>query len=280
MERAADAFTSLSDPARVRILVALWERSGRGWCSFSALRGAAGVSDSGRFSYHLDRLVGRFVRKSERGYRLSPAGLAALDAVQAGSVSPAAEMPTVGADAPCPECDRELRARYDDGEFIVDCADCELSVTRFMFPPRGLADRTPAAAMLAYSNRTRRQVAMAGVGVCPYCGGCTDTRVVEGEHHYLTYAVRHDCADCGGNVHEPPGLYLLEHARVQAFLRDRGVDPDARPFWTFEWCRSDRTVSPREDGGGVEVTVDCAGDRLTLWLGPEGGVREPSADLD
>lgn len=53
---------------------------------FSTLRRRAGIGDSGRFNYHLQKLRQRCVRTTEDGYELTPAGerfIAALCAVPA-----------------------------------------------------------------------------------------------------------------------------------------------------------------------------------------------------
>lgn len=72
---AVETFTLLSDETRVRILVALSEASE---CPlrFSELRSRVGVADSGQFNYHLDRLRGRLVVKTEDGYALTETGRA------------------------------------------------------------------------------------------------------------------------------------------------------------------------------------------------------------
>ena len=69
---ATDTFTLLSNETRVRIVVAL-DASEAG-LRFSELRARVGVRDAGRFNYHLERLRGRLVTKSDDGYVLTPAG--------------------------------------------------------------------------------------------------------------------------------------------------------------------------------------------------------------
>jgi DNA-binding transcriptional ArsR family regulator len=73
-DEPADAFALLADETRVAILRALaesWNEAGFGAAyglSFSELRERVGVRDSSRFNYHLQRLTGRFARKTDEGY--------------------------------------------------------------------------------------------------------------------------------------------------------------------------------------------------------------------
>lgn len=72
---AVDTFRLLSDETRVRILVALAE-SPDAPQGFSELRSRVGMTDSGQFNYHLDRLRERLVTKTHDGYVLTDTGQA------------------------------------------------------------------------------------------------------------------------------------------------------------------------------------------------------------
>jgi DNA-binding HxlR family transcriptional regulator len=56
---AAEAFEVLGNEIRTAMVL---ELADAGPLSFSELRERVGVTDSGRFNYHLEKLVGRFVR--------------------------------------------------------------------------------------------------------------------------------------------------------------------------------------------------------------------------
>jgi DNA-binding HxlR family transcriptional regulator len=56
---AAEAFEVLGNGIRTAMVL---ELADAGPLSFSELRERVGVTDSGRFNYHLEKLVGRFVR--------------------------------------------------------------------------------------------------------------------------------------------------------------------------------------------------------------------------
>lgn len=79
-------FALLSDDIRlaiVRELAMATEAGSAAGLSFSDLRCRVGVSDSGQFNYHLHRLRGRLVEKSDGGYVLTPAGRQAAVAIGA-----------------------------------------------------------------------------------------------------------------------------------------------------------------------------------------------------
>jgi hypothetical protein len=76
-----DALSVLADETRLAILRALADADGP--LSFSRLRERAGVSDSGRFSYHLRQLCEYFVRDTAEGYELGHAGARVIDATNA-----------------------------------------------------------------------------------------------------------------------------------------------------------------------------------------------------
>jgi DNA-binding transcriptional ArsR family regulator len=73
-----DAFDALADETRLGVLRALVRADGP--LEFSDLRARAGVRDSGRFNYHLDRLLGRFVEKRNGRYALTAAARERLSA--------------------------------------------------------------------------------------------------------------------------------------------------------------------------------------------------------
>ncbi|WP_436909628.1 DUF7347 domain-containing protein [Halosimplex marinum] len=73
-----DTFALLSNEMRVRILAALADADAEAVC-FSDLRSRAGVTDSGQFNYHLERLRGELVAKTDDGYALTEAGERVVD---------------------------------------------------------------------------------------------------------------------------------------------------------------------------------------------------------
>lgn len=67
---------------------------------FTELRDRVGVSDSGKFNYHLGKLCSYFVRDTQDGYELRDAGTRVLTATEA-AVTGGAESAVAGT---CPVC--------------------------------------------------------------------------------------------------------------------------------------------------------------------------------
>jgi hypothetical protein len=270
---SASAFGRLADPLRVSILLALWETARRGEATFSDLREAVGVHDSGHFNYHLGKLVGPFVAKTDAGYRLRPVGLLVVDAVQAGAFTDPPEVGPFDAGGVCPDCAGPLEARYVGGELRIDCPACEIAVTMFVFPPCAVEEREGEALLAAYAARTRRFVSLAGSGVCPFCGAPTETSVTpNADITHLDHPVRYTCDGCGGAIRASLGLHLLDAPPVVSFLDDHGEAPDDRPYWRVPFCVGDDDVelvaedppqfdlSLSRDGETLRVTVDGVGE--------------------
>jgi DNA-binding transcriptional ArsR family regulator len=77
----AAVFDLLSDGTRLAIVRALAEHRhddpAHVALTFSELRERVGARDAGRFNYHLGKLRGVLVEKTDAGYRLTPRGVTA-----------------------------------------------------------------------------------------------------------------------------------------------------------------------------------------------------------
>lgn len=105
-----EVFTALSDGNRVAILQALWDAEGNR-ASFSEIREAVGMRDSGRFNYHLDGLVGRLVRRTDEGYELTQSGVHHNGSFEAGAYTTAASLEPITLEDPCSTCGGTRRFR-------------------------------------------------------------------------------------------------------------------------------------------------------------------------
>jgi hypothetical protein len=83
----SDAFQTLASEVRVTVLVELLgaERAGETPLSFSTLQAAADADSSAGFAYHLRQLSDHFVRDTDDGYVLTPAGRRAARTVVDGT---------------------------------------------------------------------------------------------------------------------------------------------------------------------------------------------------
>lgn len=83
----SEAFQTLASEVRVTVLVELLSagRADEDPVAFSTLQSAVGADSSAGFAYHLRELSGHFVRRTDEGYALTPAGRRAAEAVVSGT---------------------------------------------------------------------------------------------------------------------------------------------------------------------------------------------------
>ena len=282
------AFLTLSNDLRLEILLALWEAPGFS-LPFAELRKAVGERDSGTFTYHLDELVGHFVGETEEGYELQYPGHRVLDAIQSGVFHQRGRVGPVELDDPCPDCDASLTFAYDtDYVGRVGCDACGERVLEWPFDPGGVADRTPTAVAAAFDHRTRLVWTCALDGICPFCAGRVDRRlvgdattagscigVVEDLDRYDEYFARDhptvvglDCRRCSFYSFVPVGVVLLTRPRVTGRLYERGLDTRETPLWALGFVVDAAAVAIRErEPTTVAVTADPPdGDPLTALV--------------
>ena len=115
-----DALEVLGNDVRVRILRELAETNDP--LTFTELRKAADVQDSGRFNYHLTKLCEYFVRETPDGYELGHAGSRIVAMSQAANhaestepVEPVEECPVCGET----DCEKLFHVHLDPRSFSV-----------------------------------------------------------------------------------------------------------------------------------------------------------------
>ncbi len=251
----AEAFSVVGNETRLAILEALWAADRP--VAFSDLRRAVGMRDSAQFNYHLSKLTGQFVRKTDDGYDFRHAGAAVIRAVLSGTINEDPELEPFEVAGTCVDCGQGLEARYEDEAFAIACVDCDRSHGRFAFPPGGLDGRTREELMDAFNQRARHLSCLSSDGVCPECNGRMTTTVSPTEAFLgLDVRVDYECQRCRHHFAGSVGLAVLDDAEIVSFYRDHGVDLNAVPFWTLEWCTTDEyTTVESEDPLRVAVTV-------------------------
>lgn len=266
----AEAFGAVANETRLAILRALWEVDGPR--SFSELRSAVGIRDSGRFNYHLGELTGQFVRevaatdRHEGGYNLTYAGERVVGAVHSGVYGGDASLDPLEA-GPCPECGATLIATYEDETVDVTCEGCDTTVTQFGAPPTLLGGFDRDELPLAFSHWVQSLIERTCRGFCPLCSG----RVTPGLANELQETVglhgaRFDCEVCDATVMGVLGAVVLDHPAVVQFHADHGVDLRHDPFWSVPWLLDEPATVESEDPLRVRLDAEIDGDRLTLTL--------------
>jgi hypothetical protein len=266
-----DAFALVGNETRARILRTLGEDPWTG-LSFSELRSRVDPGmDSGQFNYHLQQLVGQFVRQTDEGYEMRPAGATLYRTIRAGTFNRRAVVEPFEAGFDCYFCGAGVEASYEDGVFRLECPDCDHVYSHTMAPP-STVEGVPREELLSHIDQYNRHIMLAfSRGVCPICVNGVDRSFVPGEEGWTAGAerfdvfVRHTCDHCGNEHFMSVGLALLYRPAVVCFFHERGLDVTTVPHWELEWALTDRAVTVRSrEPWEVALGVACDGDRLEL----------------
>jgi hypothetical protein len=271
-----DAFQLLANETRLKILYALWNAPE--WtATFTELKKAVGMRDSGQFQYHLNELGGTFLGKTDDGYTHLAGGIALYRAMLGSVTGPETATP-ISLDTACSTCGAALTLRYDNQVFDARCPDCDETVSNAPFLRAGLENRTDDDRANAFDVWTRRLVGLLRDGVCPWCASTVTHEfsqmesdgTKEGDEIHIT----HTCDRCGGFLRTTPAENVIDHPAVVAFCYDRGIDLTAIPHWKVDGYVSENTRLVSDDPAEVRVTIRLADDELTLLLDEEMRVRE------
>ncbi|MFB6118907.1 winged helix-turn-helix domain-containing protein [Halosegnis sp.] len=270
----AEAFAVVGNETRLAILEALWELDRP--AAFSDIRREVGMADSAQFNYHLSKLRGQFVRKTDDGYEFRAAGRSVIAAVLSGTLNQDPRLRPFEVTGECVDCGASLVAGYEDEQVRVRCGECGRGHGSYAFPPGGLADRTREELMDAFNQRARHLSCLSADGVCPECSGRMETHLFDTRDDPdadLDVRVEHECQRCHHTIHSSVGLVLLDDAEVVSFYRDHGIDLNAVPYWTLEWCVTDEHTTVEQVGGDgpgdawrITVTVPLEDERLVVAL--------------
>lgn len=292
VDAVSDAFAVLSNETRLDTIRVLGDSGGTGAfgaLSFSELRNRVGVDDSGRFSYHLDRLVGRFVERIDQGYRLRVPGIQVYQAIQAGVYADHEDVGPLETDIPCPEaCGADCVCRYEEFRFHLECADCEAFRVRYPVDPHAFDDDLPVDLLRAADRRLKRDTFSMELGFCPYCAGPVDIehrgqrrRLYEPAETGNPVASRRTCRRCHWFIDFRTSVVALIKPAVAGEFAAAGVDTFAVPQWSgaYEWEETVLSEEPLR----VQLTMTVEGiTRVVTFDGELDvlAVRDPSTEID
>lgn len=299
-----DAFGVLGNETRMTILRTLIEAETK--LSFSELRDRVGTYDSGQFNYHLGKVEGHFVEKTDDGYELKAAGRRVVEAVLAGAITDDPVLEPTRIDEPCPHCDTPIRVAYRDERLRNLCPNCpgHYGYTTIsdvpgldddveyghlgsvLLPPAGLQERSAAAVQQAANTWGTLELLAIASRVCPRCSGPLDESVQVCESHASEgvcdrcdnrHAVRitFRCTNC---LHERWGAFvlaLLAQVDLLAFLTSHGLNPIAPSSHAavddvlMNYDEDVRSIDPFE----AQFTFIVDGEALSLTVDDELSVR-------
>lgn len=247
-----DAFGVLGNQIRMEILQTLGNEAEP--LSFSALREAVGVRDSGQFNYHLEKLTEHFIAKTESGYALRQSGHRVIQAVLSGAITEDPILERTPTELPCFYCGNPIDVSYADGEVRMHCSECRqtdagesdtddsvppeqrdrLGFVRL--PPAGIVDRSAEEVLQSAYTWYYNQVLTMADGVCPRCSAAMDHPVTACDDHDAAEGycdqcgnrsaarITYRCPNCSFERELGISNHFLDNPDLQRFALDHGVE--------------------------------------------------------
>lgn len=240
--------------------------------SFSELRAAVESDiDSSQFNYHLQQLVGRYVRRTDGGYQMRPVGMLLYRTIRAGTVTDELCVAAFETGIDCYRCGGSILADPDFGEFWLQCAECEHFYDMVMAPPATVNEGNTDELLTRLDQYNRHRRLAFRRGICPVCMHRVDQRIttVDEEPYTNTELVdRHvhwSCGHCGHRMFASRGMALADTPTVLSFFESRGVDLTERTVWEFEFAMTDRTLTVHSTDP-MEFSLDISHEDAALEL--------------
>lgn len=265
-DKAADAFDAVGNEYRVAILRSLMNayQNDEGVVSFSNLFDTIEVEDSSRFNYHLQKLVGRFVRDTGDGYALTPTGRSVVSEIASGKLDSDSTLGPEPVDGECYACgEAALVLHYPGPRVRITCESCGEEVVHKYLPPAAVSGRTVEELERDFDRLNRSWRSLAADGICPECNGQIDGELSRTISPLTTPRVGdvsvwgvYSCNQCWVRGSTPPGILVLDHPATVSSYWQEGVDVSERPLWRHQWALSDEYLSVvQEDPLRVEIAV-------------------------
>jgi len=248
-----DAFAVLGDETRLDIVRILWTAGAfhqyddiyedHTTMSFSELRRRAGITDNGRFNYHLSKLTPQFVRQTDDGYRLSSAGKKLARTVVAISGEPTSSV-SAEVDTDCPVCGGSVTATYEDQWLRFACTECdgvfgdsapEGTLLNSPVTPTAMSDRTADEVLTTSLYRCMLDLTYLMQGLCRECAGVVEKSISVCDDHdtdgpcstcgtpFETWGEMR-CTGCRFSKRLPVELCLMGLPQMIAFLYGQDIN--------------------------------------------------------
>lgn len=282
------AFAALGNETRMAILQTLAEDDP---LAFSELRERVGMRDSGQFSYHLDKLDGHFVTKTDDGYELRQSGRYVVEAVLSGAITENPEIEPTMVDFTCLFCGTSVEVSYRQGTVRLSCKGCGTGVdaasadteeiedrelAAFAFPPAGVQGRTVAELQAAAATWVHLDAVALSSDVCPRCSAAVDLSIEACADHarsdgvcdrckeFRAVRLHYRCRNCIYTAHLAAVMGLLATPELLAFVGEHGLNTTTMGFhWGWEYGEEVHSIEPFEgrftfeiDGDTLALTVD------------------------
>ena len=268
-----EVFALLADETRILILQALWEAESE-TLSFSTLRESVGMRDAGQFNYHLGKLVGHLIKKTDDGYTLSPAGESVIGAILSGAFTMKGDVTPIQLPNQCSTCDDEpLWFEVDQNYVTITCNECEKAST-FPIPPSVLAGYPAEAFPSVAQQYVRTLIQNLRRGFCPTCSGAVQPTIGtfgDGSNEVPSIAdqvvIRFQCDKCGQTHQNDPVSFFLSEPVVVSYFHTRGVNIEDISIWNLsQYVGEPASTTAETDQRHVTLTFTTEEDCLTLTV--------------
>jgi DNA-binding transcriptional ArsR family regulator len=261
-------FSLLGDETRIGIMQALAENQredveNRG-LSFADLRSRVGMRDSGNFNYHLDKLTGVFVEKSEDVYQLTYSGMRVVGAIMGGyGVEGAGETEATPLDETCSTCGEGLELKVQGSQVGVDCGN-DHGIANVV-PPRILEGRSPREVAHVVALHSYHDAFLATDGVCPQCFGRMEWRGQQlDEASVAPLAFAGICQACGMPLSVLPGHVAMWHPATMTALWETGVSVWEQPLEIAFRGGQAEVVDVAEEGDAATARAEVGDRTITV----------------
>lgn len=277
-----EAAKIIGNETRIRILLEI----GKAWddeqmvkehLPYSELKQRVDVQNSGRFNYHLEKLVGPFVDQSEEGYHLNVPGRKLYRTIVSGTLTDRAGIEAIEVGR-C-RCDGELVMERHSGHFcLIVCRQCEQKFFAIAFSPRGFEERTSAEAIEAFRLKFHHYVSMFRESLCPNCDGRVNVELTDSldefwEGDYWEEGYESEvravfwCSTCNTFCPCDVPTVALTTPPVRRFFRDNDRDPRLCHDWDDVFIDAEQSVTVLDvDPIEVGLSFELGDERLDVHL--------------
>lgn len=243
--------------------------------SFSELRSQIDMSlDPGQLNYHLKKLRGHFVEKTDEGYDLRTEGIHLYKTLRTGGFDRPEEEFTMAARIDCHYCQAPVEARFLHGAALVECTDCGYRYLGYpiddIAPIPALVEDEPSA-FDQLSKYLHHEILGYARGICRTCGLELGAELLDPDEapgsksEWKKVYVHRWCDHCGSSLYLFLGVALLANTHLLLFCYDHDVDVLSTPFWRLDFAATDHHVTVHsKDPWEVSLQVSFGGDTLEL----------------
>ena len=267
------ALAVLASEHRLSILQAFYEAYEPGTIevdrslSFTEIYERTDTTSTAQLSYHVEKLVGRYLTETADGYALTYAGVKLRQALRTGTYTDVPDREAIPIEEDCPVCNTAaLEARCVENYVEIYCTDHGDAIGLLPFPP-SRSGHGNGEFLRALNRYHRYQFGLAIDGICPECGGEIEPvfELHDDPDRQHDAWLRLSCETCGWWRGMPSLFAVLEHPVVVGFYADHGENVRDRPFWYLgaNWDEEILSedplrvaISTRLDGDELRVAVD------------------------